>query len=62
MTTVIFFLQPHGAYYASVWEPKQYSEVLIEMREGGCAGEKGAMKGAHAFLAELAREALTKNR
>jgi len=64
MTTISFMLLPHGAYGCDIHVPGMYEtpgmceQILIAMREGGCAGERGKMVGAHKWLADICREAL----
>ncbi len=60
MTTISFMLLPHGAYGCEIHAPGLYEQILIEMREGGCAGERGTMVGAYKWLADVCREALAK--
>ncbi|MGB8520823.1 MAG: hypothetical protein WCD38_11740 [Candidatus Tumulicola sp.] len=60
MTTISFILLPHGAYCCEIHAPGTYEQILIAMREGGCAGECGDMTGAHKYLADICRETLEK--
>jgi hypothetical protein len=60
VTTISFMLLPHGAYGCEIHAPGLYEQILIAIREGGCAGERGKMIGAHKFLADICREVLTK--